>query len=269
LFGCTQTTTTRVKFEDHLREKHNAQFTDAELPTLVDLCQKHQLDNAAAQCPLCSEVVASSEIFHQHLANHMEEFALLSLMPNLPCKFSINVDVVATTSEAAVPDVVQQTSTLDHANISSNANEDDLQTLFSPQPGFQALVLSASKSNPAPTYTVEFTDVRSAFKAAYKLNHHLISMPNSTSSSPNLDSRLSINLINNTLHVRITSDGPPLDAELLPSFIEAYIPTVSISTGEPTSSKHYRTHEQTDQSWWSTTVAEPSVHDIESRDPHT
>jgi hypothetical protein len=85
--------------------------------TLVDLCQKHQLDNAAAQCPLCSEVVASSEIFYQHLANHMEEFALLSLMPNLPCKFSTNVDVVATTSGAAVPDVVQQTSTLDHANI--------------------------------------------------------------------------------------------------------------------------------------------------------
>jgi hypothetical protein len=152
--------------------------------------------------------------------------------------------------------------------LPSNVYEDDLQTLFSPETGFQALVLSASNSNPTPTYTVEFTDLSSAFKAAYKLNHHPISMSDSTSVSSNSDSRLSINLIDNTLNVRITSDGPPLDAELLPSFIEVYIPTASISTSEPTSSKHYQTHEQTDQSWWSTTVGEPSVHDISSRDPH-
>jgi hypothetical protein len=203
-YGCTQTITTRTAFEDHLRTEHHAQFTDAELPTLVDLCQKHQLNNTAAKCPLCAEAVSSPERFYHHLANHMEDVALLSLMPNLPCKFSTDVDVVPTPSETAILDAVQRTTTPDHENTSSNANDDDLQTLFSPEPGFQALVLSASNPNPTPTYTVEFADFPSAFKAAYKLNHHPISMSDSTSISSNPDSRLSINLIDNTLNVRIT-----------------------------------------------------------------
>jgi hypothetical protein len=229
LFGCTQTIKTRSTFEDHLRAEHRTKFTDAELPTLIELCKKHQLNNTATQCPFCGGILVSAERFHQHLANHMEEFALLSLMPNLPCKFSTNVDVVPAPSEMVAPDVVQQTTGLDHENNPSNANEDDLPALFSSQPGFQTLVLSDSNSNPTSTlaFTVEFTDLLAAFKAAYKFNHYPISASNSN--SPNSNNRLSIGLIKNTLEVRITSDAPPPDAQLLPS-IEAYAPTGSITT---------------------------------------
>jgi hypothetical protein len=326
--------TTRSTFEDHLRAEHQAQFTNAELPTLIELCQKHQLNNSAARCPLCSEVIAKSESFYQHLGSHMEDIALLSLMPNLPCKFSTDVDVDLTPIEMIAPNVVEQVpnehnqrrtnfhhtlptptskgagkplefawsgttafevkdmqsappttndtshsnpstvrnvpeTTLDHENTSSKANEDDLTALFSSQPGFQSLDLSESDSNSPSTitYMVFFTDLPSAFKAAYKLNHHPISTSNSPPpipdpNSPPPNSRLSIDLIQNTLKVHITSDGSPSDAPLLPSSIEAYTPTTSIATttGSPASFKQYQTHEQTDQSWWSS-ANEASLND--------
>jgi hypothetical protein len=318
--------TTRTTFEDHLRAEHHMQFTDAELPTLIELCNKHQLNNAAAQCPFCGEVLASSEIFHQHLANHMEDIALLSLMPNLPCKVSTDVDVVPASRETVAPDVDQRRTTVHHTtpkltnrgaaeslesprseptttevysmkrspsatndtshsnpsairnvpettlddeNTSSKANEDDLTALFSPQPGFQSLVLSESDSNSPSTitYTVFFTDLQLAFKTAYKLNHHPISSTSNTTSSPipsppNPNSRLSIILINNTLKVHITSDAPPPDAPLLPSSLESYIPTAptSTTTSNIASFKQYQTQEQTDQSWWSSSH-EASLYD--------
>jgi hypothetical protein len=229
LFGCTQTITTRSTFEDHLRAEHRTQFTDAELPTLIELCKKHQLNNIATRCPFCGEVLASAERYYQHLANHMEDLALLSLMPSLPCEFSTNVDVVPAPSETVAPDVVQKTTALDRENNPLNAKADDLPALFSSQPGFQSLVLSESDSNPTSTiaFTVEFTDLLAAYKAAYKFNHYPI--PASNSDSPNTHSRLSIKLASNTLKVRITSDAPPPDAQLLPS-IDPYAPTESRTT---------------------------------------
>lgn len=72
--------------------KHHAQFTSEELSTLTELCTKHTLATDTTQCPCCSEPTDGSDHFYRHLAKHLEDIATLSLMPNLPCEFSVNVD---------------------------------------------------------------------------------------------------------------------------------------------------------------------------------
>jgi hypothetical protein len=73
--------------------EHHAQFTSQELPTLTELCMKHTLAvTSATQCPCCSENTDSQDQFYRHLAKHMEDIATLSLMPDLSCVVSTNVD---------------------------------------------------------------------------------------------------------------------------------------------------------------------------------
>lgn len=103
LFGCNQTMSTRAMFENHLSTEHHGHFTTKELPTLVDLCKKHTLDIGTSYCPCCGETLETSDKFYRHLANHMEHLALLSLMPDLPCKFSPNASVVQTPQSTATP----------------------------------------------------------------------------------------------------------------------------------------------------------------------
>lgn len=72
--------------------EHHAQFTSEELPTLTELCMKHTLATVTTACPCCGKSINDSDQLHLHLAKHLEDIAILSLMPNLPCKFSANAD---------------------------------------------------------------------------------------------------------------------------------------------------------------------------------
>lgn len=62
--------------------EHHAQFTSEELPTLTELCTKHTLETNTTECPCCGETTNSSDHFYRHLAKHLEDVALLSLMPD-------------------------------------------------------------------------------------------------------------------------------------------------------------------------------------------
>jgi hypothetical protein len=53
---------------------------------------KHTLATDATQCPCCGETTESSGHFYRHLAKHLEDVAMLSLMPNLPCAVSPSAD---------------------------------------------------------------------------------------------------------------------------------------------------------------------------------
>lgn len=92
IFGCNKPFHARSTFEEHMVDEHCAQFTSQELPTLAELCMKHTLATSATQCPCCGETTESSDHLYRHLAKHLEDIALLSLMPNLPCKFSNDAD---------------------------------------------------------------------------------------------------------------------------------------------------------------------------------
>ena len=92
IFGCNEPFHARSTFEEHMVDEHCAQFTSQELPTLAELCMKHTLATSATQCPCCGETTESSDHLYRHLAKHLEDIALLSLTPKLPCKFSTDAD---------------------------------------------------------------------------------------------------------------------------------------------------------------------------------
>ena len=92
LFGCNELFLARTKFEGHMIAEHHAQFTSEELPTLTELCMKHTLATGTTTCPCCGKSINDSDRLHLHLAKHLEGVAILSLMPDLPCKFSANAD---------------------------------------------------------------------------------------------------------------------------------------------------------------------------------
>lgn len=73
--------------------EHHAQFKSEELPTLTELCTKHTLTTTnTTECPCCGETTNSSDHFYRHLAKHLEDVALLSLMPDSPLETSTNAD---------------------------------------------------------------------------------------------------------------------------------------------------------------------------------
>lgn len=91
LFGCNELFHVRTRFEGHMIAEHHAQFTSEELPTLTELCMKHTLATVTT-CPCCDTSINDSDHLHLHVAKHLEDIAILSLMPNLPCKVSANAD---------------------------------------------------------------------------------------------------------------------------------------------------------------------------------
>lgn len=111
LFGCNNTFHARTTFEEHMIAEHHAQFTSKELPTLTELCMKHTLDTSATQCPCCGEVIDGSDHFYGHLAKHLEDIAMLSLMPNSPCEFSTNANTDLQSADK-IPSHVDQGSTV-------------------------------------------------------------------------------------------------------------------------------------------------------------
>lgn len=129
LFGCNDTFLARMTFEEHMIAEHYAQFTSKELPTLTELCMKHTLDTSITQCPCCGETTESADHFHHHLAKHLEDIAILSLMPNSPCEFSTNTGIELQPRNTK-PSYLDQKSTVQspgplHQDVKGRTGEDD------------------------------------------------------------------------------------------------------------------------------------------------
>lgn len=67
------------EFEDHMRQSHSNSFAEAQLPALVDMCQRPVDLDAETICPLCDESMPSCTQLQRHLGYHMEELALFAL----------------------------------------------------------------------------------------------------------------------------------------------------------------------------------------------
>jgi hypothetical protein len=81
-FGCARTFSTRLAFESHLVEQHQALFTLDELPALADACEKHVMPIADHMaCPLCEQVVSEPYGRQRHIGKHFEALAIHVLEP--------------------------------------------------------------------------------------------------------------------------------------------------------------------------------------------
>jgi len=225
MFGCNDSFFARTAFEEHMIAEHRGQITSVELPTLAELCMKHTLAtnlSNATQCPCCGEAIDGPDRFYHHLAKHMEDVALLSLAPGLPCEFSetTKTDVQPTVKMPSTlqpkTSSVQYLSPVQHHEIeqpsgvhadhdhvpSDNPETSDVETvdfitLFSIQPGYKTAAVNIDDLNSA--WSIEFDSAISAFRAAYKLNHR--PLPNS------LATRLTIDLCGTILKVRVDPGG--------------------------------------------------------------
>lgn len=80
--------------------EHHAQFTSEELPTLTELCTKHTLATNTTECPCCGQTTTSSDHFYRHLAKHLEDVALLSLMlDSVPPTWPVYQDIIGRIGE--------------------------------------------------------------------------------------------------------------------------------------------------------------------------
>lgn len=66
--------------ETHLSEMHNSNLRPQELSVIASMCERFsQSTSKDYACNLCGEVTASTEILRDHLADHLEQFALSSI----------------------------------------------------------------------------------------------------------------------------------------------------------------------------------------------
>ena len=95
----------REPFEFHLTEKHNTNISH--LPTMVSLCQKFSEKTIADQvCPFCGALNMTSQVLKEHVANHMEQLALM-IIPSEE-SHSSSVDALSRYKADLIEDFVRQ-----------------------------------------------------------------------------------------------------------------------------------------------------------------
>lgn len=66
--------------EKHLSEAHNSNLRPEELSVIASMCERFsQTPSKDYTCNLCGEITTSTEILRDHLADHLEQFALSSI----------------------------------------------------------------------------------------------------------------------------------------------------------------------------------------------
>lgn len=92
-------------FESHLTEKHNTDISH--LPTMVSLCQKFSENTIADYaCPFCGASHMTSQVFKEHVANHMEQLALMTI-PSAETHPS-SIDAISRYKADLIEDFVRQ-----------------------------------------------------------------------------------------------------------------------------------------------------------------
>lgn len=98
----------REFFEAHLREKHK---TDAShLPIMVSLCQRYSEKTMAHQaCPFCGVSNMTSQQLKEHVANHMEQLALMTIQREVGSeRWSSSIDAVSRYKAELIEDFVKK-----------------------------------------------------------------------------------------------------------------------------------------------------------------
>jgi hypothetical protein len=75
---CNSSFTTKARMERHMREEHEGEFAELQLPILFDICKRPAELEEVTNCPLCPEISRLSRM-QNHLATHLEDLALFVL----------------------------------------------------------------------------------------------------------------------------------------------------------------------------------------------
>lgn len=95
----------RELFELHLTDKHNTDISH--LPTMVSLCQKFSEKTIADQaCPFCGVLKMTSQELKEHVANHMEQLALMTI-PSAETHHS-SIDAISRYKADLIEDFIRQ-----------------------------------------------------------------------------------------------------------------------------------------------------------------
>lgn len=95
----------REPFELHLTEKHNTDINH--LPTMVSLCEKFSEKTITDQaCPFCGALNMTSQALKEHVANHLEQLALM-IIPSAETHPS-SVDAISRYKADLIEDFVRQ-----------------------------------------------------------------------------------------------------------------------------------------------------------------
>jgi hypothetical protein len=79
--NCNQNFKSKASIESHMREAHSQTFAELQLPVLIDMCERPENPNEAAECPLCPQEITVSGL-EAHLGFHLEELALFVIPIN-------------------------------------------------------------------------------------------------------------------------------------------------------------------------------------------
>lgn len=95
----------RALFESHLSEKHNTETSH--LSVMVSLCQKYSEKTIINQaCPFCGASNMVSQVLKEHLANHMEQLALMTIQSVEP--YPSTIDAMSKYKADLIEDFVRQ-----------------------------------------------------------------------------------------------------------------------------------------------------------------
>lgn len=102
---CAEEFDQREPFELHLTEKHNTDISH--LPTMVSLCEKFSEKTISDQaCPFCGAFNMTSQVLKEHVANHMEQLALM-IIPSTETRLS-SIDAISRYKADLIEDFVRQ-----------------------------------------------------------------------------------------------------------------------------------------------------------------
>ena len=77
---CNREFEEKVDFEGHLSEKHEATVDGRDTSIMLSLCERFSDETPPYQpCPLCGYSTVRSEALQEHVADHMEQLALMSI----------------------------------------------------------------------------------------------------------------------------------------------------------------------------------------------
>ena len=105
---CTNEFDHREAFELHLREEHK---TDAShLPIMISLCQRYSEKTIIHQaCPFCEVSSMTSQQLKEHVANHIEQLALMTIPRELgSARYSSSIDAVSRYKAEYVEDFIRK-----------------------------------------------------------------------------------------------------------------------------------------------------------------
>lgn len=76
---CNQAFISEDAFTKHIRKNLRGQYSDSQIPILIEMWGSQVGPHVGSSCPLCSDHVAGSIQLQRHLGRHLEEIALFAL----------------------------------------------------------------------------------------------------------------------------------------------------------------------------------------------